>query len=397
MTVTQNESRGDWREGLRDPHPIRCRGAFHLYSAKAMDESPRVVVVAAPDADGPGAQRCLAELARAHSLVVDPLFPEPDSQDGAQPFVVLRCSAVCDGEHLIQRLSETGRRFGYAEAIAFVRILGDGLTAAHQTIDPQTGRPLVLGSVCWSNFLFSADGEVSFIGLGHNVVAMTESGLPSGAPGIFRAPEVAAGALGNPSADLYASMGMFRSTLPFVDLPWLLRRAFEGEGPLMPLMRLADGGVLNARLGARPAIAVVMSAFRRTWRLLGVAPDIEGFRTLVTELIEPVPAPVRIELVIAKDGSWFRSPEGENTEIGKRQALRRILQLLAVAHTAGPEAVTARQLLEAGWPGEQPQHEAGKNRVYVALNTLRKVGLREVLQRFDDGYRLDPSMTVRHE
>jgi hypothetical protein len=101
--------------------------------------------------------------------------------------------------------------------------------------------------------------------------------------------------------------------------------------------------------------------------------------------------------VLAADGSWFMSPAGEKHIPGKRQALRRILQALAEAHARGPEAVTARALLEAGWPGEQPRYEAGKNRVYVALNTLRKLGLRDVLQRFDDGYRVDPLLAIRQE
>ena len=32
---------------------------------------------------------------------------------------------------------------------------------------------------------------------------------------------------------------------------------------------------------------------------------------------------------------------------------------------------------------------SGPGRVYVALSTLRKLGLRDVLERCDDGYRLD--------
>ena len=48
---------------------------------------------------------------------------------------------------------------------------------------------------------------------------------------------------------------------------------------------------------------------------------------------------------------------------------------------------------EAGWPGERTLPEAGANRVYSAVRDLRKLGLRDVLVRADDGYRLDPRVS----
>jgi len=51
-------------------------------------------------------------------------------------------------------------------------------------------------------------------------------------------------------------------------------------------------------------------------------------------------------------------------------------------------------LLEKGWPGERVHPEAGADRVYMALSTLRKLGLREVLVSRDDGYLLDPRVPV---
>ena len=55
---------------------------------------------------------------------------------------------------------------------------------------------------------------------------------------------------------------------------------------------------------------------------------------------------------------------------------------------------TLPELLAAGWPGENPSHEAGLNRVYVALSSLRKMGLRELLHSGDDGYQLEPRVVV---
>ncbi len=51
--------------------------------------------------------------------------------------------------------------------------------------------------------------------------------------------------------------------------------------------------------------------------------------------------------------------------------------------------------MELGWPDERVEHEAGLNRVYVTMNRLRRQLPDGALQRFDDGYRLAPEVTVR--
>jgi hypothetical protein len=75
-----------------------------------------------------------------------------------------------------------------------------------------------------------------------------------------------------------------------------------------------------------------------------------------------------------------------------------VLVALAEAQTlrAGA-ALTVDDLLTAGWPGERPLPEAANNRVWVTISTLRKLGLGEVLQRWDGGYRLDPAVPCHFE
>jgi hypothetical protein len=58
------------------------------------------------------------------------------------------------------------------------------------------------------------------------------------------------------------------------------------------------------------------------------------------------------------------------------------------------EALTLETLLETGWPGQRVHPQAGASRVYNALTELRKLGLRDVLISRDDGYLLDPNVTV---
>jgi len=51
-------------------------------------------------------------------------------------------------------------------------------------------------------------------------------------------------------------------------------------------------------------------------------------------------------------------------------------------------------LVEVGWPGERLLPKAGAARVYVALSTLRKLGLRDAIERSMKGFRLAESASV---
>ncbi|MEO8699584.1 MAG: hypothetical protein ABI867_06045 [Kofleriaceae bacterium] len=88
-------------------------------------------------------------------------------------------------------------------------------------------------------------------------------------------------------------------------------------------------------------------------------------------------------LVIAGDGAWFRIPNGREVNVGNRPVLRNLLVALACG-----DAVVVADLIAAGWPGEAIHPTAAANRLHVALTTLRNLGLRDVLVRQGDAYRL---------
>jgi len=80
-------------------------------------------------------------------------------------------------------------------------------------------------------------------------------------------------------------------------------------------------------------------------------------------------------------------PDGSVVDLSRRGVLWRLVEALAGARREHPpRPLTVHELLEAGWPGEAPTGASGLNRVKVALSTLRKLGLREVLQREGGGY-----------
>ena len=89
--------------------------------------------------------------------------------------------------------------------------------------------------------------------------------------------------------------------------------------------------------------------------------------------------------VVIGDG-WFQTPGKEPVDLRTRGALRRILSAL-VALAPG-EGLDTNRVFEAGWPDQRVSPQAAVNRVYSAIASLRRLGLEDVLQRHDDGYRL---------
>jgi hypothetical protein len=99
--------------------------------------------------------------------------------------------------------------------------------------------------------------------------------------------------------------------------------------------------------------------------------------------------------VVADDGSWFRTPDGKEVSLARRQVLRRLLSALLAERAAGAgNAVSSDRLMEAGWPGEHIDPLAAANRLHVGLTTLRNLGLREVLVRDESGYRIAAEAAV---
>jgi hypothetical protein len=59
------------------------------------------------------------------------------------------------------------------------------------------------------------------------------------------------------------------------------------------------------------------------------------------------------------------------------------------------EGVPVEEVVRAGWPRERISATAALNRAYVALATLRKLGLRDLIVTGAGGYLLNPAVVVR--
>ena len=99
------------------------------------------------------------------------------------------------------------------------------------------------------------------------------------------------------------------------------------------------------------------------------------------------------DAIVVGDG-WLKPPHGPRAEL-KSRASRRLLRALADHHDTDPGgALSVHALFATGWPGEAALESAAASRVYVAISTLRKAGLKAELQRTEAGYLLDPTVKV---
>ena len=100
-------------------------------------------------------------------------------------------------------------------------------------------------------------------------------------------------------------------------------------------------------------------------------------------------------LLVCTRGRWFRAPGGATVAISRWHALQNLVVKLAEKREIAPnQALSVEELIAAGWPGERILPKAGATRVYTALSTLRRLGLRDVLVRRGGGYLFDPDVPL---
>jgi hypothetical protein len=113
----------------------------------------------------------------------------------------------------------------------------------------------------------------------------------------------------------------------------------------------------------------------------------------LTELPFPVGRTVRDALLVGDGGRWFAPPGGRIVSIAHRPLLQRMLHALAMARLKNPGArLTIEQIAASLWPGERMGEQARKNRVYVAVSSLRMFGIGAMLDGTTSGYRLTPDV-----
>lgn len=186
------------------------------------------------------------------------------------------------------------------------------------------------------------------------------------------------------------------------DVPMLFRKALEECGAGRDLL-LDARLVLGLLRHAWPDNVRELFALARHVAARADAPSPE----LTAEILEilgtpwdatPAPQEGSSAIEIAASGAWLRERNGKRVDFGHRPNLSRVLGELAKHRREGGGApLSPAALFHAGWPGERVARASANARVYVAIGTLRKLGLRSCLESDGAGYRLSPDVQIVEE
>ncbi len=168
----------------------------------------------------------------------------------------------------------------------------------------------------------------------------------------------------------------------------ILEEAADREGQQRRLLALADLAIAggDARLAERHLDDA--AAISRRLDDPSLAAEVEDRRkNLRRERNSEV-------LAVARDGRAIRLGD-RVIDLGRRGAIRRVVVALVQHRLDAPgRGLSVGEVLEAGWPNERMRPESATARVYMAIRTLRTLGLEGFLITHDDGYLLDPRLAV---
>jgi hypothetical protein len=319
--------------------------------------------------------------------------PRLSGGDPDEGWIALDCDAILDVEDVLETVSSQGKRLPYAQGIAFNEFLMDAVEAGHAA-----GFGLN-GALCFANVLVGARGKLWLVGFGENFPAQLGTFLAQPNPGLCVAPEIPVGTPASPASDVYVLHAMVRTLLFFVEMLPLYGAALANpsDGPAARI-HAALVALSNTVTALDPTLRPSsVAALRARYReIRGIAgsmpePDVAGLADFLTGIVSNRRAP---PLFVSDDGRRVRLAE-TTIDLTRRRALRLIVQRLVEEHRTHPNrALGIDTLCEAGWTGERMRPDAARARVYVAISTLRKLGLDDVLVRRDDGYLIDPQRAV---
>ena len=367
---------------LERPRLLGGHGAFRTYAG----EGSRVAVVLGQQARVAAAQATFDAVVEAHERCTDPRVPRPLARTPMG--IVFACSATRDLASLLLERQE--ERLTAGAYLALIDQLASALLAAH-------GAAVATGALSFASVLLDEEGNVHLVTLGKNLAIVRENGSLRAGRSSLAAPEVLAGALPMPCADTFALVALSRALLPHVALPPGMMEALAGQASkATAFLAWESTAVVGASPAQRAPLADWHERLLAAWAELGIAPDRAALGRRTTEQATPIsPEGTSDGWALAADGSTFRGEDGREAVIPARSPLRRILGFLVARWREGGSPCTVYELGEVGWPGEQPIPEAIANRVYVAIATLRKLGLRSLIVRSDAGYSIDKRRPVR--
>ena len=183
-------------------------------------------------------------------------------------------------------------------------------------------------------------------------------------------------------------------------LPTYLALALRVQGDREQIPELLELGAQRIAAIENPALACAFdilhaAAGERTQP--AIAPEFAADSSDVRRALRFVERVVAVSAVeVSRDGREVFLLDGTRVELARREAPRRMLLALVRSRLAQPGiAVSAEDMLDAGWPGEKMTPTAASKRVRTAIWTLRHAGLDKLILTREGGYLLDPRADVR--
>jgi tetratricopeptide (TPR) repeat protein len=100
------------------------------------------------------------------------------------------------------------------------------------------------------------------------------------------------------------------------------------------------------------------------------------------------------DVVVGWQGRWLEDAR-RRVSLAGRVPLQHVVWELALRRVLEPGvAVRAEELFEVAWRGEKASANAALHRLHVALSTLRRLGLRDLIE-LEDGYRFARARTFQ--
>lgn len=172
---------------------------------------------------------------------------------------------------------------------------------------------------------------------------------------------------------------------------WLAERGHRRTERLESILEDAGPGEAREVLAALEALAE-SEGRGRLWEARRLAEQL-GDRATIAAIDERLKSAPSVAPLAIEEGRIRRGTEV--VDVARRPTLRRVLEALVAKRLEAPgEALAWDTLLEAGWPGQKVGAESGVHRVRVAVSTLRKLGLADVIETVDEGYRLAPDVPL---
>ncbi|MFT6375490.1 MAG: putative ATPase [bacterium] len=101
--------------------------------------------------------------------------------------------------------------------------------------------------------------------------------------------------------------------------------------------------------------------------------------------------------VVGAESRWVRTPHGEELDLSRRGAMRRILDALVERRVGGGQPLETDALFTIGWPDQAIRGDSAAHRVRVAVSSLRMLGLSDIICKDEDGYSLATDVPIRRD